>query len=488
MLYLRMKPVWVSTRQKLTKSSNYKIDLEIYHEDLMTQYEEEHWYTAMDDNYNLELHATLDKVTTKLDLTQEIPIKEHMQKIANMTQLTELSLYDCISLNKKLHYFSKLTNLRHLDLSFSKLVDDDLIPLNHFENLEYLCLSNNYVTGASFKYIKLGNLKTCVMQNTDLNDQGVVNIFNTSPDLEKLFIWGGDLTNESIKVIGDSNLQELELHNLEDITDMLPLARLPRLRTLTVYSNIELSFPILPRLKELVVNEMVSNLINPNIHLYQKLESLHMNCPPSNGINKLLNLTELSIRATPSLTDTQLLPISSMIQLRDLDLRMNTELTDNIFKYLKKLTNLKKLNINMTKVSKYCAREYIAQYNSELEIFPNPLIVNLTPHAVNVITASGTVVYPASGNVARLDSIPRQHCELLSARTGVPVYSAQFTKIIGMPEEKTTDIIVSMTVAQYLQCRIGLWKGTVFSQDTGPGQAVRNEDGNIVGVKRLVVW
>jgi len=115
-------------------------------------------------------------------------------------------------------------------------------------------------------------------------------------------------------------------------------------------------------------------------------------------------------------------------------------------------------------------------------------IVNLTPHAVKVITDDKTTSYPASGNVARLNSVEQKVCPELTAKLGVPVSTApEFTEAIGLPADTNTNIIVSMAVAQYLKQNKS-WSGIVFSPDTGPGQAIRNEEGDIVGVRRLAVW
>ena len=115
-------------------------------------------------------------------------------------------------------------------------------------------------------------------------------------------------------------------------------------------------------------------------------------------------------------------------------------------------------------------------------------IINLTPHKVTVILDNKKVEYPASGTVARLDSVEQLFCSAVTSRVGVPVYSApEFTAAIGLPDDTTANIIVSMPVAQYLQQK-KYWRGAVLSPDTGPGQAVRDKEGVIVGVRRLVIW
>lgn len=114
-------------------------------------------------------------------------------------------------------------------------------------------------------------------------------------------------------------------------------------------------------------------------------------------------------------------------------------------------------------------------------------IQNLTPHDVTVI-GEKWVTWPRSGLVARLETVPQTPCQSETGLYGVPVYTApNFTGVVDLPEDNTIDIIVSMPVAQYLVAN-GLWKGAILSPDSGPGQAVRNDAGQIIGVKRLTLW
>ncbi len=114
--------------------------------------------------------------------------------------------------------------------------------------------------------------------------------------------------------------------------------------------------------------------------------------------------------------------------------------------------------------------------------------LNLTPHDVVVIVGDEITRFPRSDQIARLISDEQHSCPTVSEQVGVPVYSAPvFGDITGLPNNTMVDIIVSLPVAQYLQ-HTNSWCGRIFSPDTGPGQAVRNQDGQIIGVQRLILW
>lgn len=108
--------------------------------------------------------------------------------------------------------------------------------------------------------------------------------------------------------------------------------------------------------------------------------------------------------------------------------------------------------------------------------------LNLTPHDVIVILPSGErVTFLRSGRVARAVTSPQADRGVFA---GVPIVSEQvFTGTDGI-EPDDGDVIVSFLVAPLLASH----PGRVFVPDTGPGQAVRDESGQIVGVKRLIEY
>jgi len=107
-------------------------------------------------------------------------------------------------------------------------------------------------------------------------------------------------------------------------------------------------------------------------------------------------------------------------------------------------------------------------------------VVNLTPHEVRVVAENGMdVVYPPSGKVARLQTVNR----VINIEGLPPVVNTEVTGIEGLPApEPGVVYLTSSLVAQYA-ARLG--RLDVLSPDTGPESAVRNEAGQIIGVRRL---
>ena len=122
-------------------------------------------------------------------------------------------------------------------------------------------------------------------------------------------------------------------------------------------------------------------------------------------------------------------------------------------------------------------------------IITSTLLLNLTPHNIMVYPpdTNNIILYPRGGTVARLRTDKQQ--QLTSLEDGTPVYTPQhFSGIVpeNNPTTSTTNIgvIVSMPVAEWLADSCA-WQTQVYVADTGPDGAIRNEDGIIIGTKRL---
>lgn len=105
-------------------------------------------------------------------------------------------------------------------------------------------------------------------------------------------------------------------------------------------------------------------------------------------------------------------------------------------------------------------------------------VINLTPHAVNVLSADGTTMleYPPSGDIARVAEIPGDMIFAgafpFAARRG-----SQYGDVTGLPRRvKGTIYIVSGMVAAAVPNRLD-----VFC----PGEAIRDDAGRTIGVKYL---
>lgn len=107
-------------------------------------------------------------------------------------------------------------------------------------------------------------------------------------------------------------------------------------------------------------------------------------------------------------------------------------------------------------------------------------VINLTPHSITVMDDDGFVVrtYPASGSVARVTVEAREWGHI----DGIPVVTNVYGAVENLPIGDGEEVyLVSLMVLAACEGR-----RDVFAPDTGPGSVVRNEAGQIIGVKRFV--
>lgn len=121
-------------------------------------------------------------------------------------------------------------------------------------------------------------------------------------------------------------------------------------------------------------------------------------------------------------------------------------------------------------------------------------LLNLTPHHIVIYPdepGAKAVLYEKSGIVARLDSTEQTRITTLA--DGCPVFTPQlFTGLVPSSLDGREGVIVSMVVGEYLST-YGIpldWKNViqVYVADTSPQGAVRNENGAIIGSRRLVQY
>lgn len=102
------------------------------------------------------------------------------------------------------------------------------------------------------------------------------------------------------------------------------------------------------------------------------------------------------------------------------------------------------------------------------------MIINCTPHPVKV----GDRTFEPSGVVPRVGTVVL-NCGTLE---GITVVRTEFGEVEGLPEPVFgQDYIVSGVVLAALKGS----RPDVIAPDTSPASAVRNESGQIVGVKRF---
>lgn len=119
--------------------------------------------------------------------------------------------------------------------------------------------------------------------------------------------------------------------------------------------------------------------------------------------------------------------------------------------------------------------------------------LNLTPHEVVIGAGAGRAVLPASGQVARLLSTPQ--VPLATVHVGalhVDAYSPpSFTEVVGLETLAPTSgrpIVVSAMVAEYMVSTKHPYRGAILAPDTGPASVLRDTEGRIVGVGRLILY
>jgi len=99
------------------------------------------------------------------------------------------------------------------------------------------------------------------------------------------------------------------------------------------------------------------------------------------------------------------------------------------------------------------------------------MIKNLTPHTVSI----SNTVFPASGIITRVS----QTNTIVSSFDGIDLVRASYGDVIDLPDEvKGTLLIVSSMVRTALPNRTDL---------ASPGDLIRDEAGNIIGCKNLIV-
>lgn len=111
-------------------------------------------------------------------------------------------------------------------------------------------------------------------------------------------------------------------------------------------------------------------------------------------------------------------------------------------------------------------------------------MINLTPHPILIRTPQGETTLPPSGTIAR---VKMGEEVLLPTKVGsldVPVISRVEVEVEGLPSDRNGEAcLVSSMVLGALP--LGQPRPEVFAPDTGP-TAIRDEDGRIIAVTRLV--
>ena len=120
-------------------------------------------------------------------------------------------------------------------------------------------------------------------------------------------------------------------------------------------------------------------------------------------------------------------------------------------------------------------------------------LMNLTPHPITLeLSEQDRITFEPSGQVARVhEDIVRQGMLL----DKIPIVEKQWGAIDGLPPERVPNrplpgdarrILVSFMVAQAMREQGYALRG-VYVPDTGPDSVIRNDQGDILAVRRLFV-
>lgn len=105
-------------------------------------------------------------------------------------------------------------------------------------------------------------------------------------------------------------------------------------------------------------------------------------------------------------------------------------------------------------------------------------LVNLTPHAINVVCETITRTIVPSGAVARVSTVSVKVCEI----DGFPIYQTQYGELEGLPEPKADTMYIVSAMAAAAAKAAG--RDDILS----PGELIRDENGQPVGCRGLVRW
>ena len=107
------------------------------------------------------------------------------------------------------------------------------------------------------------------------------------------------------------------------------------------------------------------------------------------------------------------------------------------------------------------------------------MLVNLTPHDLNVQTENGKVItIPRSGQIARCAQTEKQLDSIVDTEGLIPVCAVELGEVEGLPApQEGTIFICSRIIAEAV-------KGQ-RSDVLVPGPAIRDEAGRVIGSKGL---
>lgn len=106
---------------------------------------------------------------------------------------------------------------------------------------------------------------------------------------------------------------------------------------------------------------------------------------------------------------------------------------------------------------------------------------NFTKHPVRIHTADGILEIPSEGEArVAVETTSLGDIEVDNHR--VDIVERRFGKVEGLPQAEVGTVFI---VSSLVMSHISVFRDDLVAPDTGPGSVIRDDDGNIVGVKRL---
>ncbi len=184
--------------------------------------------------------------TTKLYLYSSGVTNEELKKIAQLTNLTMLWLYD--NQISDITPLAQLTNLAELQLTYNQICD--ITPLAKLTNLTKLQLDDNQI-GDITPLTKLTNLTKLNLRSNQISD---ITPLAQLTNLTKLNL-GSNQISDITPLAQLTNLTELTLYD-NQISDITPLAQLTNLTVLDLEDN---------QISESQIQQLISQL--PDCHI-----------------------------------------------------------------------------------------------------------------------------------------------------------------------------------------------------------------------------
>jgi hypothetical protein len=106
------------------------------------------------------------------------------------------------------------------------------------------------------------------------------------------------------------------------------------------------------------------------------------------------------------------------------------------------------------------------------------MFINLTPHEITIFRGEEKITIPPSGKTLRL----REDTKTIGHIDGIPTVIKTYSLEDNLPPQiEGVSYLVSLIVLPYIEGRLDF-----YAPDTGPESCVRDEQGRIVGVRRLI--